>query len=108
MFTNLVLKAKLYKAVIFVCAKETGGGLQPEKLVSYRTGDIQETTSYVLAGKNPHKNIPTCSTLETYKEMPIFISVDITENAVNLVLWKLSRSCGSGGTDFEFLQGFFF
>ena len=43
--------------------------------------------------------------LETYKEMPILIPVDIMEEAVELVAKKLSgRSC-PGGTDSNALQG---
>ena len=55
--------------------------------------------------KNPSKNVPSCATLETYEETPIFIPVDITEEAVELVARKLSGSSIPGGTDSEALQG---
>ena len=43
--------------------------------------------------------------LETYEETPIFIPVDITEEAVELVPLKLSGSSGPGDMDSEALQG---
>ena len=41
--------------------------------------------------------------LETYEETPIFIPVNITEEAVISVARKLSGSSGPGGTDSEAL-----
>ena len=41
--------------------------------------------------------------LETNEETPIFIPVNITEEAVILVARKLSGSSGPGGTDSEAL-----
>ena len=55
--------------------------------------------------KNPSKNVPSCATLETYEETPIFIPVDITEEAVELVARKIWGSSGLGVTDPEALQG---
>ena len=43
--------------------------------------------------------------LETYDETPIFITVDITEDAVKSVTQKLLGGSGPGGTDSEALQG---
>ena len=43
--------------------------------------------------------------LEIYEETPIFIPVNITEEAVELVARKLLGSFGPGGTDLEELQG---
>ena len=43
--------------------------------------------------------------LETYKETPIFIPVDITEEAVELLARKLLGGSGPLGTDLEALQG---
>ena len=70
-----------------------------------RTGTINETAVLVLEGKRPIRNILSCATLETYKEAPIFIPIDITEEAVESVARKLLRSSGPGGTDSEALQG---
>ena len=84
-FSNLVLKGKLREAVIFVCAWETGRGLQPNKLVEDQTGFMNKTVTLVLEVKHPHKKIPSCTTLETYEKVPIFIPVDITEDAVKLI-----------------------
>ena len=81
-FLNLVLKGKLFEAVQFVCDREKGGVLQPDELAADRTGKINETVPLVLEGKNPSETIPSCVTLETYDETPIFIPVDITEEAV--------------------------
>ena len=40
----------------------------------------------------------SCSTLESYQKMPIFIPVKITEDVVKLVTRKISGSFGPGGT----------
>ena len=40
-----------------------------------------------------------------YNEPPIFIPVDITEDAVELVRWKLLGSSSPGDMDSEALQG---
>ena len=59
----------------------------------------------VLAGKPPHKKIPSCVTIETYDETPIFIPVYITEDSVESVMQKLLGSLGPGGTEKKYLQG---
>ena len=64
---------------------------------------INETVTLVLEGKIPSEIIPSCATLETYEETPIFIPVNITEEAVELVAQKLLGSFGPGGTDSEAL-----
>ena len=69
-----------------------------------RTGTINETAVLVLEGKRPIRNILSCATLETYKEAPIFIPIDITEEAVESVAENNSGSSGPGGTDSEALQ----
>ena len=84
---------------------EKGGVFQPEELAEDRTGTINKTVTSVLKRKYPHKEILSCATLETYEEMPIFIPVDITEEAVELIARKLSGISGTGGTDLEALQG---
>ena len=48
---------------------------------------------------------PSCVTLETYKKTPLFIPVDILEDAVKSVARTLSGSSGPGGKDSEALQG---
>ena len=47
-----------------------------------RKGAIKETVESVLEGKHMSETIPSCATLETYWDMPIFIPVDIMEEAV--------------------------
>ena len=80
--SNLVLKGKLREATRFVFEREKGGVLQPIELAEDRTGTINETVTSVLEGKNPSKKSTYCATLEMYKETPIFIPVNITEEAV--------------------------
>ena len=55
--------------------------------------------------KNPIKKIPSCATLETYEEAPIFIPVKISEEAIESVASKISGSSGPGDTDSEAIQG---
>ena len=87
-FSNLVLKGKLREAIRFVCDQEKGGFLQPDDLAEDRTGTINKTVAYVLEVRHPSETIPSCATLETYEETPIFIPVDITEEAVESVAQK--------------------
>ena len=84
-FSNLVLKGKFRNAVQFVCEREKRGVLQPDKLAEDCTGTINKTVASVLEGKHPSKPIPSCATLETYKEMFIFFPVNITKKAVESV-----------------------
>ena len=70
-------------------------------------GTINETVALVLEGKHPIKTISSCATLEMYEETPIFIPVNITEEAVESVAHKLLGSSGPGGTELEALQGWF-
>ena len=66
---------------------------------------INKTVTQVFEGKHPSKIIPSCNTLETYEETPIFITLDITDEAVESVARKLLGSSGPGVTYFETLQG---
>ena len=68
------------------------------------TGFTDKTGAEVLVGKHPSKRKPHISTLEAYKETPVFITVGIVEYVFKLVTWKLSGSVGPGGTDLEALQ----
>ena len=79
--------------------------MKPDKLAEYCTGTINETVTSVLEVKHHSETIPSCATLETYEETPIFIPVDITEEAVESVARKRLGISGPGGTDFEALQG---
>ena len=97
-FLNLVLKGKLCQAIQFVCEIEKGGVLKPDKLAEDRTSTINETVTSVLEGKHPSKTIPSCAKLETYEETPILIPVDITEEAVESVVNKLSGISSTEGT----------
>ena len=60
---------------------------------------INKTVASVLEGEHLSETVPSCAMLETYVETPIFITVDITEEAVESVARKLSGSSGPGGTD---------
>ena len=68
-FSNLFLKRKLCEAVRFVCARETGGVLQPNDLSLDKTGIITKNVEPVLVGKYMHKKIISCSTLDTYDKI---------------------------------------
>ena len=93
------MKEKLWEAVRFVCEREKGGVLQPDKLAEDCTGTINKTVASVLERKNPSVTIPSCATLETYEETPIFVPMDITEEAVESVAQKLLGSSIPGGTN---------
>ena len=77
--------------------------MKPDELEEDRTVTINETVTSVLEVKHSSETIPSCAMLETYKETPIFIPVEITEEAVELVARKLSGGSGPGGTDLEAL-----
>ena len=87
MFSNLVLKGDLGEAVGFFCEREKGGVLQPDELTEDCMDNISKTITSVLEGKKLHKIIPSCSTLEMYNKMPIFIPVSIKEDAVKSFMW---------------------
>ena len=103
-FSNLFLNGKLCEAVQFFYEREKGGVLQTDELAVDHTGMINETVALVFEGKHPSKIIPSCATLETYEETPIFIPVNITEEAVESVAQKLLGSSVPGGPDSEALQ----
>ena len=54
---------------------------------------------------NMRPKIPSYATLEMYNKTPIFIPLEITEDAVKLVAQKLLGSSYLGVTDSEALQG---
>ena len=58
-FYNLVLLRKLLNSVRFVSEKEADGFLQPDKLAHEKVGVLDEIITLVLAGKYPHKKIPS-------------------------------------------------
>ena len=57
-FSNLVLKGKLRESVRFVCDREKGGVLQPDKLSEDYKGTINETVASVLEGGILAKQFP--------------------------------------------------
>ena len=57
--------------------EKRGGGLQPEELAADRADTINKIVASVLEGKYHREKIPSCDTLETYGEVPIFITVDL-------------------------------
>ena len=71
--------------------------------VSY--GHDQRDCRIGFGEKNPSKNISSYATLETYKETPICISVNITEESIESVAQTFLGSSGQGGTESEALQG---
>ena len=58
------------------------GVFQTNELAEDCTGMINNTVESVLKGKYPGKTISFCAKLEMYKETPIFITVNVTEEAV--------------------------
>ena len=60
---------------------------------------------YSFWGRNICAKNPSCATLETYEETPIFIPVYITEESVKLAARKISGSSGARGMDLQALQG---
>ena len=52
-FSNLVLCGNFRKAVRYICDRETGGFLLPNKQATESTGLTYKTVLEVLAGKNP-------------------------------------------------------
>ena len=79
--------------------------MQPDELASDKINIINETITYILAGKHPYKIISSYSTLDTYDETPNFIPVYITEDVAELVMRNIFRSSVPGGKDSEALQG---
>ena len=55
--------------------------MQPSKLAEDFASTINKNVTSVLKGGNYSENTPSYATLETYKEKPILIPVDITEEA---------------------------
>ena len=77
----------------------------PDKWASDSAIFMDKTVAGVLVGKNPPEREPNCSTLEAYKETPVFIPMDITEDVVCFVAVKLLVHSGPSGMDSEDLQG---
>ena len=59
--------------------------MQPDEFAEECTGMIKDTGASVLEGKHLRKTIPSYTVLETYEGTPIFIPVEITEEAGELV-----------------------
>ena len=56
-------------------------------------------------GNYPVIHIYACAMLKTYEQTPIFIPVDITEEAVESAAQIFPGITGPGGTDLEALHG---
>ena len=65
---------------------------------------MEETVAIVLKKRHPQKKLPTWYTLEVYDKIHILVPVDITDDVVKSVAWKLLESSGPRGTDSEYLQ----
>ena len=61
--------------------------------------NYQQDCCIGLGEKTSTRKNPSYSTLETYDKMPIFIPVNITEDAVKLVVQNFSVDSVPGGTD---------
>ena len=104
LFQNLFYLVNCAKPFDIFARGKQEGGLLPDKRVTYNMGFLDETVAEVLVGKHSPKRKPHSSTLEAYKETPVFILLYIMEDAVLLVVWKLSGSKGPNGADSEPLQ----
>ena len=69
-----------------------------------KRGVINETVASVLLGKHPHETITSCSMLEAYYKMLIFLPVDITEYVVKSITREFLGILGPGDMDSESLQ----
>ena len=56
--------------------------------------ELLTNSSHWYWRENTHTKIPSCATLEMYNKKPIFIPVNITENAVESVAWKILGASG--------------
>ena len=77
----------------------------PDKQASNSTGFTDKNAAEVLSRKHPPERKPHFSTLEAHKEMPVFSSMDMTEDVVKSVVRKRLGSTKHGGMDSESLQG---
>ena len=73
----------------------------PDKWASDSAIFMDKTVAGVLVGKNPPEREPNCSTLEAYKETPVFIPMDMTEVVDESVARKRLGSAGSVVKDSE-------
>ena len=64
-----------------------GGVLRPGDRATDSTVFTDNNAAEVMTGKYQPKRKPHCYTLEAYKETPIFIPLDITEDVVGSVAW---------------------
>ena len=64
-----------------------------------------KTTATVLTGKYPHIKIPPAYTLETYAEEPMIITINVTEDVVELFAQRLYGSSVPLVMESEALQG---
>ena len=53
---------------------------------------MYETAKLFLAGKHPHKKLSLDSTLELYGKNPIFIPMEIINDAIELIMQKVLGS----------------
>ena len=81
-----------------------GEVLPPNKMVSNKIG-VAEENCWDGTGKKICAETHRLLYAGGVQKKPIFIHVDITEDLVKLVAWKLSGSSGPAGTDSESLQG---
>ena len=104
LFQTLLYAGNFTKPFDIFAHKKQGGGS------TWLTGDV----NYGLYGCNHHVGTggetPTqekthSSKLEAYEVMPVFVTMNITEDSVKSVVRKLSESAGPAGTDLKYLQG---
>jgi hypothetical protein len=94
-FNQKMLQCDVRGAVRYLTNREVGGILLPSN-TDKKTGLL---VAKVLASKDPNARIPDANKLSDYDELPDFADLDITEDVVEQVARRLSRSAGIGGTD---------
>ena len=77
------------RQIVFLCTGKWGEFWNSKNWQRVRKELITKPLHLSWRGRDPHKNIPSCATLERYNKIPIFIPIDITEDAVKSVTQKI-------------------
>ena len=85
-YQSLVLRGGLRAAVRWITNRETGGALQPGERCKKKGGRVMK----VLRTNHLESRTPTAASLDSYPDRPPDIfPVDITNDTVTAVVWRL-------------------